>query len=907
MFLGFPSLGLCDDFNLNPYIEKMEKGRLTLEDILKEDTIMQDIKTNNNSKFINFLTSEKIKKLIDYSTKFPSQDDHNIGYKYPFNATEILCLDNTNFQNVFMTEKIYKSNDNLDDKETIKKIKKGRFLFELFTAINKNNENEKKEDESDDDNEEDEEEEEEEKSEENKKNEKKDENNEKKEENQKIIYENVDYLLSFLKESDRTKDNYVLVGYFYKILNSLINIHQIKIVKYLLDYPNKDEFDILNLFIKHMNRKSMCNIIQKLLIFDDELMSKFDEKKMDLLAKIFNELEINDDKNKYECISECVCTIMGNRQFFDLFMTKKDLLEKIYNIIFNCKNNDKYIYIIKILIKINENILQHFPVRFTENPNENNNDLNPINIDTCASIDKSLSSPEDNIDILKKYLLALFDCIEKNKFEFFNSFGNKNNKTNNNSDEFNSTYMEKQKKLGMQNIVQTVYLKALIDIFVNSYASKYHESKIEQLIKIGIEKNIFWNLHDLFLNYPFSNIFQIYYNQIMKIVINENSPKCLIDAFLTETNNQKRNLIEIFINKIISDMKFNFKLSNTLSFNPLFSYIITILNQIFTSNNSYIKSIIEKNNDLSAFNEIIGQEIENIFTSKLLLSDNNLAGYGFDIGEDVPLQTFGPKNFMEIFEEDCKIYEMYKKGEDYKKALNEKKERMEKEKEESLKNKNKSVRKSLDYVDDFEEEDNLLFKVEKVNLEKDNLLELLNKPPEKNKPSEDVNVKNLKEENNPFSKETNRNLKSLQNDDYLSLLNKPPENSKPTEDVNDKDVNDIKENIKNLRNDKEDFLALLNKPTEEVNAEEDNKDVIIDNIENENEGDIKIEQIGRFKELWDEEEDKEENNEDKSKEKDNEEKDDNDENKKIDEENKDNNNEKKQNDKEDKQQNMEEN
>ena len=777
--MNFLSYGLFDDFNsnLNPFIEKKEKGQLTLEDILNEDIIMQDLKTNNESKFINFLTSEKIKKLIDYSTKFPSRDEHNIGYKYPFNATEILCLDNTNFQNIFMTEKIYKANEKLDDKEAIKRIQQGGgFIIKLYKAINNNkngmikDENEEQEIDNEDDYESEENEEEEERGKENDKIENPE--NEKKEENQKIIYENVDYLLNFLKESDRIQDNYVLVGYFYKILNSLINIHQMKIVKYLLDYPNKDEFDIFNLFIKHMNRKSMCNIIQRLLIFDDEVISQLEEKKIDLLDKIFDELDITNDKNKYECICECIYIVLDNRQFFDLFMTKKDLLEKIYKIIFNCKNNYKFISIIKTLIKINENILQHFPIRFTENPNENNNnnDLMPLNIDTCASIDKSLSSPEDNIKNLKKYLFILFDYLEKNKFEFLGNFGNGNN-----DDEFVSTYMEKQKKLGMKNILKTEYLKTLIDIFVNSYASKYHGKKIEQLIEICSRKKIFWNLHDLFLDYPFNNIFQIYYFEIMKIIVNENSPKSLIDAFLIEINNDGRNLIEQFIKKIISDMKFTFKLTNTLSFNPLFSYIISILNIIFTSNNSYIQSIIENNNDICVFNEIIGQEIENIFTSKLLLSDNNLGGYGFDSPEDVPLRTFGPKNFMEIFEEDCKIYEMYKNNEDYKKDLNKKKERMEKEKEEQ-KDKNKNNKKSLNYMEDFEEDDDPLFKVEKIN----------------------------------------------------------------------------------LKNEKENFLALLNKPTEEVNAEEENKDIIIDNIEND--GDFKSEQIGRFKELWDEEEDKGENN-----------------------------------------------
>ena len=126
--MGFPNMNYLDSLsaNLNPFIEKMDKGELTLEDILKEDNIIQDIKNNNDSKFINFFTNEKIKKLIDYSIKYPSQDEHNIGYKYPFNATEILCSDNTNFQNILMEEKPYKTNENEseDIKQVINKIKK---------------------------------------------------------------------------------------------------------------------------------------------------------------------------------------------------------------------------------------------------------------------------------------------------------------------------------------------------------------------------------------------------------------------------------------------------------------------------------------------------------------------------------------------------------------------------------------------------------------------------------------------------------------------------------------------------------------------------------------------------------------------------------------------------------------
>ena len=410
-------------------------------------------------------------------------------------------------------------------------------------------------------------------------------------------------------------------------------------------------------------------------------------------------------------------------------MMKQELLEKIYKIIFNCKNNDnKYNAILKLLTKINECILQHFPVHYTDNnTNENNNDLMQYNYD---ALERSVSSP-DYIELLKKYLLVLFEILEKDEFNIFEDFGNIEKKADEN-DEFLSTYMEKQKKIGMKKTTQVEYLKTIVDILVNAYASKYHENKIDQLIKIASKKNIFWNLHDLFINFPFSNIFQIYYNQIMKIVLNENTPDCIIQAFFIEENDKKRNIIDFYIDKVLSDMKFNFKLTNTKAFNPLLPFIITIITKIYTSQNLFIKSFIEKNKNISVFNEIIGQETENLFTQKLLLNDNSIGAFGYGDIDDMPLQTFGPQNFMEVFEENCKIYEMYKNGEDYKKALNEKKERKEKEKgkekekekenekeNENEKNENKMGKNGLEYIDNNEEEDDdPLFKVEKVKHEK---------------------------------------------------------------------------------------------------------------------------------------------------------------------------------------------
>jgi hypothetical protein len=87
--------------------------------------------------------------------------------------------------------------------------------------------------------------------------------------------------LKFLKEPKETISNCVLVGYFSKILNHLITSQSSsKIVQYILDYPFKNNFDLLDAFVQNLNRKSMGSIINKLLLSSVENTKfKLKEKK----------------------------------------------------------------------------------------------------------------------------------------------------------------------------------------------------------------------------------------------------------------------------------------------------------------------------------------------------------------------------------------------------------------------------------------------------------------------------------------------------------------------------------------------------------------------------------------------------------------------------------------------------
>ena len=878
---------------LQPHIEKMKRGELTLELILEEDEIIQDLKTNPNSQFINMLSAEAIRKLIDYSTKMPKSNDKNVGFKYPFNATEILCCDNNKVMERIMHESKMEgdySDDSEDGKEEGEKDNKEEENEEFFDVKEDDNkgqepevvqekeepekkneeksqeepkqeeppkeepkqeepkkeeenkeeakpqeakieepkkEEEKKEEEKKEEikpeetkkeevkkeeikpeetkkeeetqnaepqpkeaqeneapkeeqkkegeekskeeikkeeqqkeeiakeepakqeeqkkeeekkeeikKEEGEKEEQTEKSnktenaeeqkqevpepqkneEENEKeepkqeeneNQKAEEENEKEEEQEKddeeqqqkeivIIYDNIDYLLGFLKESEETKTNYVLVGYFYKILNHLFNSQQSKIIQYLFDYPKKNEFDVLGLMVKNMRRKSMGEIINKLLLFQDDSGDEFLPKKLELLEKVLEELKETDEEDKYECICSTLESTFYNKGFFIEFMKVPKLLELIYSILENTKNDSKkLIAILRLLINIHENILKNEEDRCTislapENPMDFLSMFNgTYNLDEGNQKD---SDPDlqKTVDVL---ILKLISFIEKSNLNFMNDLDDYISKENN---EFMSTYQVSQKKLGMKKLTQVEFFRTIIDVLINTYA-KFDVDQIRNsvinIFNIAQEKKIFWKLHNMFFDFPFCNLYQSLYLQIIDIILNDNSPKELIEyTFKEKEGENEKNLIEMLINKVVNEMQFKYT-SGNISFHPNYSFEVSILNKVLASSNAYLKELINDNKNLLAFDKILGQEIDNIFNQKLLLNPEKDITMGPNIPfdkEEPSLKYFGKKNFMELLEEDNSIYSVYLKGEDYETLLSEKKERelIEQEERKKLEEKN---------------------------------------------------------------------------------------------------------------------------------------------------------------------------------------------------------------------------
>ena len=721
---------------LREELTKLQNNQLTIENILENDNIIDDL-NKKNCKFISFFSNETIRKLIEYATRMPLSEDHNVGYKYPFKATQILCSQNEEIQDRIMNEIVLEESElyeeekdnegnNVEDLKDIKNEKKQqnqekdeskeeralKFICGLNNAVIKDKEKRKKETEkisvpsetNDEQKDKDGEKEEiksekkqqvksseETKKEQIKENDKQEkvknkiegekdqykhftkedednvyqkdkEDNEEKEgdDNGKtvIIYDNIDYLFEFLKEKEEIRSNNVLFGYFVKIIEHLINSKPDKMIQYIFEYPKKHIFDVLDAIVSNLNNMQMSIIINLLLLFSNDDLAN---KQLNLSFKILKELEICTEIDKCECICNIFAFTLKFQYFYKLFMSEPNLVHLFFSFMERTFENPKmHICIMNLFIKVNNIILSNFGIHLTENLklwsysdisyfiNENQNEVNNEEMDK----------------INKNVLLALFKTLKNSEFKFLEDLGlyNQDNK------DVLTTYKQKQKRMDMKKLVQIELFKTILDIFVNCNMSHFYEKEIEELIQIIKNKKIFYYCHKIFFDFPFCNIYQSYYNEIIEIVIEENSPYCLIECCIKYSDEKgERNLINDLMEHFFNNNKFVYNSSNT-TLHPCSSFEISLLHKINNSKNENIKKLFE-NDDLKVFDKVLGEEINNLFLKEQFRPDTEI------------FYTFGKDSLIENIEEDIDIYNCYKEGKDYIIKLNKKIERQNEERE----------------------------------------------------------------------------------------------------------------------------------------------------------------------------------------------------------------------------------
>ena len=740
-----------------------------------------------------------MKKLIDYATKIPEKDELSLGYKYPFNACQILCSDNglninklikmpltkiIKEKNEKKDEKekendIKEKNNDINEKENIKEIiekenekeiintQKNKDSLEqqekteIINEGKKDNNNEvidnckenelnnkninqpninlnNKEEEIKIEKDQTKEEKIEKKvemigqneetgkvevkkdisKEENLKEEEKDElindnfvssindtgEEEEKDlekqddediidekENEKIINEElINYLFSFL-DNKSSIHNEVLSGYFNKITNFLLKNNTIMILNYL--YQNKET--ILNKLLSNIEQDSIGNIVENILNALSENMvtmtnsDNYCSDILNFLLELISKEECSDGTMEAVCQLLINSIIYNNKLKFSYFFESK-FMEKIKDIMKKFfenkeKNWKKIINLIELVTKINNNILINLEKRITPNINLDAGKIEIINIIKANdrnsyqfyTLENDIKKNSENIigtykSYLKNYSISLNEIILSII-----------------EDIISDNSIEKDNKIfGLNNIYKFEFICSVIDLYINNLQFDVEQrvfitEKINELIKTGV----FNKIVDLYFIYKNNNMYSNIFSQIIQIIINGQSPKELIDnIFINSENNQDKNLINLLINDIINNLKYIYEESKNEMNSLSFAQEILILNGIFSSNNSYLKEIIEKNPSYKFFNEMLVQNVMNLFNKKLYKINDNIEQKKADLfnpyfdaqkeqsDTNIP---FSLQSFSEIISLYLLVYEKYNKNEDYKDILKENEELLE--------------------------------------------------------------------------------------------------------------------------------------------------------------------------------------------------------------------------------------
>ena len=99
---------------------------------------------------------------------------------------------------------------------------------------------------------------------------------------------------------------------------------------------------------------------------------------MELLFHILEELQFTKQQDKYECICKTLEGTLYNKVFVSEFLNEQKVIEILYNVLDKSKDEkNKFIVVMKLLIRINEKILKNIEDRCTS-PLEQENHIEKI-------------------------------------------------------------------------------------------------------------------------------------------------------------------------------------------------------------------------------------------------------------------------------------------------------------------------------------------------------------------------------------------------------------------------------------------------------------------------------------------------------------------------------------------------
>lgn len=300
----------------------------------------------------------------------------------------------------------------------------------------------------------------------------------------RIDSELLDYFFNFLDTTEQL--NFVLAGYFAKVFGHFLNNRQAIIMRYVL--VNKPE--TMNLFVRHINRKSIIECIYKILIsYSDDIPNALDLK-ISFLQKIIDAFDPEDEEIVTN-VCDLILDMFTVRKMYVLIITNKNIFKMIFDFVLGNINNNSFKHLIKILIKANENILKDFGTNlvtptFTCNETQElffNFTYNVSNLVSGNTSYNSQAEPQEeaqvNIQNLQQQFQLIFSTLTQSTEIILNNFVEQDNKE---QSEMETTFGINVKMLGTKRLLEVEYIRSIMEILVNAYANEVFSENLDLYI-----------------------------------------------------------------------------------------------------------------------------------------------------------------------------------------------------------------------------------------------------------------------------------------------------------------------------------------------------------------------------------------------------------------------------------------
>jgi len=198
----------------------------------------------------------------------------------------------------------------------------------------------------------------------------------------------------------------------------------------------------------------------------------------------------------------------------------------------------------------------------------------------------------------------------------------------NNNINITNTICENFQILGYKKIIEMEYLKDVLEIIINAESINFQVEKLNDIIEITIENNVFKKMMEYLTTYQWNNMYQKSFENIANLLLNKYTNKKLINYFYIESD-----FLNTVVNKVLEPQFTYISGNKPQKINSgFFALFVEISFNIAKSENIHLKESLSHEN------------FWNSFIIKFINPLKEKLKNGMQLPQETPFQKFNPEN-----------------------------------------------------------------------------------------------------------------------------------------------------------------------------------------------------------------------------------------------------------------------